>query len=188
MRDGEITIPIEYREAKNFTIETRQIINELSPVWRQSKAQALEEHGPNLLVTLEELEQVIDQKKAQSAVDDLVAKATNLLQRDFGLSLKRAGMAGDVVGETALEVRSLLGQSLAAAQNKEWRKAEQLRLDAYINFDLEIEARTLPSRSDAGDACGEDIPGWRSWGAWNKSGFRRETSWRGTDSGVSARF
>ncbi len=144
VRDGEITIPIEYREAKNFTIQTRQIINELSPVWRQSKAQALEEHGPNLLVTLEELEQVIDQKKAQSAVDDLVAKATNLLQRDFGLSLKRAGMAGDVVGETALEVRSLLGQSLAAAQNKEWRKAEQLRLDAYINFDLEIEARTLP--------------------------------------------
>ena len=144
VRDGEITIPIEYREAKNFTIQTRQIINELSPVWRQSKAQALEEHGPNLLVALEELEQVIDQKKAQSAVDDLVAKATNLLQRDFGLSLKRAGMAGDVVGETALEVRSLLGQSLAAAQNKEWRKAEQLRLDAYINFDLEIEARTLP--------------------------------------------
>ena len=174
VRDGEITIPIEYREAKNFTIQTRQIINELSPVWRQSKAQALEEHGPNLLVTLEELEQVIDQKKAQSAVDDLVAKATNLLQRDFGLSLKRAGMAGDVVGETALEVRSLLGQSLAAAQNNEWRKAEQLRLDAYINFDLEIEARTS-SRSDAGDACGEDIPGWRSWGAGNKSGFRRET-------------
>jgi high-affinity iron transporter len=144
VRDGEITIPIEYREAKNFTIQTRQIINELGPVWRQSKTQALEEHGPKLLATLEELEQVIDQKKAQSEVDDLVAKATNLLQRDFGLSLKRAGTASDVVGETALEVRSLLGQSLAAAQNKEWRKAEQLRLDAYINFDLEIEARTLP--------------------------------------------
>ena len=144
VRDGEITIPIEYREAKNFTIQTRQIINELGPVWRQSKTQALEEHGPKLLATLEELEQVIDQKKAQSAVDDFVAKATNLLQRDFGLSLKRAGTASDVVGETALEVRSLLGQSLAAAQNKEWRKAEQLRLDAYINFDLEIEARTMP--------------------------------------------
>ncbi len=53
-------------------------------------------------------------------------------------------MGGDVVAETALEVRSLLGQSLAAAQSKLWRKAEQLRLDAYINFDLEIEARTLP--------------------------------------------
>jgi high-affinity iron transporter len=53
-------------------------------------------------------------------------------------------MASDVVAETAIEVRSLLGQSLAAAQSKQWRKAEQFRLDAYINFDLEIESRTLP--------------------------------------------
>ena len=144
VRDGEITIPIEYREARSFTIQARQIINELSPVWRQTKAQAVEKHGPELLATLEKLEAVIDQKKAQSEVDSLVAKGTNLLQRDFGLALKRSGMASDVVGETALEVRSLLGQSLAAAQGKQWRKAEQLRLDAYINFDLEIESRTMP--------------------------------------------
>ena len=144
VRDGEITIPIEYREARSFTIQARQIINELNPVWRQTKAQAVEKHGPELLATLEKLEAVIDQKQAQSEVDSLVAKGTNLLQRDFGLALKRSGMASDVVGETALEVRSLLGQSLAAAQGKQWRKAEQLRLDAYINFDLEIESRTLP--------------------------------------------
>ena len=144
VRDGEITIPIEYREARSFTIQARQIINELSPVWRQTKAQAVEKHGPELLATLEKLEAVIDQKKAQSEVDSLVARGTNLLQSDFGLALKRSGMASDVVGETALEVRSLLGQSLAAAQGKQWRKAEQLRLDAYINFDLEIESRTMP--------------------------------------------
>ena len=113
VRDGEVTIPIEYREAKSFTIQTRQIVNELIPVWRQTKAQALEKHGPELLATLEELEAAIEQKKAQSEVDSLVAKGTNLLQRDFGLALKRAGTASDVVAETALEVRSLLGQSLA---------------------------------------------------------------------------
>ena len=144
VRDGEITIPIEYREARSFTIQARQIINELSSVWRQTKAQAVEKHGPDLLATLEKLEMVIDQKKAQSEVESLVARGTNLLQRDFGLALKRSGMASDVVGETALEVRSLLGQSLAAAQGKQWRKAEQLRLDAYINFDVEIESRTMP--------------------------------------------
>jgi high-affinity iron transporter len=144
VRDREITIPIEYREARSFTIQARQIINELSPVWRQAKTQAVEKHGPELLATLEKLEVVIDQKKAQSEAESLVSRATNLLQRDFGLALKRSGMARDVVGETALEVRSLLGQSLAAAQGKQWRKAEQLRLDAYINFDLEIESRTLP--------------------------------------------
>ena len=144
MRDGEVTIPIEYREAKSFTIQTQQIVNELMPVWRQTKSQALKKHGPELLAILENLEDAINRKIAQSDVDNLVNKGANLLQRDFGLALKRSGVASDVVAETALEVRSLLGQSLAAAQSKQWRKAEQHRLDAYINFDLEIEARTLP--------------------------------------------
>jgi high-affinity iron transporter len=144
VRDGEITIPIEYREAKSFTIQARQIVNELIPVWRQTKAQALEKNGQELLGALENLEGAIERKTTQSEVDNLVSRASNLLQDDFGLALKRAGMGSDVVAETALEVRSLLGQSLAAAQSRLWRKAEQLRLDAYINFDLEIESRTLP--------------------------------------------
>jgi high-affinity iron transporter len=144
VRDGEITIPIEYREAKSFTIQVRQIVNELMPVWRQTKAQALEKNGQELLGTLENLEGAIERKTSQSEVDNLVSRTSNLLQNDFGLTLKRAGMGSDVVAETALEVRSLLGQSLAAAQSKLWRKAEQLRLDAYINFDLEIESRTMP--------------------------------------------
>jgi high-affinity iron transporter len=95
-------------------------------------------------VVLENLEDAIGRKTGQPEIDGLVTKASNLLQNDFGLTLKRAGMGSDVVAETALEIRSLLGQSLAAAQNKLWRKAEQLRLDAYINFDLEIESRALP--------------------------------------------
>jgi high-affinity iron transporter len=144
VREGEVTIPIEYREAKSFTIQTQQIVNELMPVWRQTKTQAFEKHGPELLIILENLEDAIDRKIAQADIDSLVNKGANLLQRDFGLTLKRSGVGSDVVAETALEVRSLLGQSLAAAQNKQWRKAEQLRLDAYVNFDLEIEARTLP--------------------------------------------
>ena len=144
VRDGEITIPIEYREAKSFTIQTRQIVNGLMPVWRQSKPEALEKHGPEVLGALENLESAIERKTAQSEIDNIVAKVSNLLQRDFGLTLKRGGVGSDVVAETALEVRSLLGQSLSAGQSKLWRKAEQLRLDAYINFDLEIESRVLP--------------------------------------------
>lgn len=144
VRDGEITIPIEYREAKSFTIQTQQIVNELLPVWRRSKTAALENHGPELFSTLENLETAIAKKVALAEVESLVKTATSILQGDFGLALKRAGTGSDVVAETALEIRSLLGQSLAAAQNKSWRKAEQLRLDAYVNFDLEIEARALP--------------------------------------------
>lgn len=144
VRDGEVTIPIEYREAKSFTIQARQIVNELMPVWRQTKPDALTEHGPALLAGLEELEKAINRRITLAEVERLSRENAAILQRDFGLAPKRAGMSSDVVTEASLEIRSLLGQSLAAARNKQWRKAEQLRLDAYINFDLEIEARTLP--------------------------------------------
>jgi high-affinity iron transporter len=144
VRDGEVTIPIEYREAKSFTIQAQQIVNELMPVWRQTKPEVLQKHGPALLAGMEDLEHAIDRKVALAKVEGLAKGTASLLQRDFGLTVKRAGMSADVVTEASLEIRSLLGQSLAAAQNKQWRKADQLRLDAYINFDLEIEARTMP--------------------------------------------
>ncbi len=144
VRDGEVVIPIEYREAKSFTIQTQQIVNELMPVWRQTKTAAVEKFGPELLATLEKLEVAINRKVPLAEVEALVKTTATLLQRDYGLTLKRAGMSSDVVTESMLEISSLLGQSLAAAQDQQWRKAEQLRLDAYINFDLEIEARALP--------------------------------------------
>ncbi len=144
VRDGEITIPIEYREAKSFTIQAQQIVNELMPIWRQTKPEILAKHGPELLQDLEELETTIAKKGKQAEVEGFVKSVSSVLQKEFGLSLKRPGMASDVVSETALEIRLLLGQSLAAAQGGQWRKAEQARVDAYVNFDLEIESRTLP--------------------------------------------
>jgi high-affinity iron transporter len=144
VRAGEIIIPIEYREAKTFTIQAQQIVNELMPIWRQTQIEALNEHGPELLKKLEDLETVIARKGPQADVDRSVKEISSILQKEFGLSLKRPGMASDVVTEAGLEIRALLGQSLAAAQQGQWRTAEQHRVDAYVNFDLEIESRTLP--------------------------------------------
>ncbi len=144
VRDGEIVIPIEYREAKTFTIQCQQIVNELMPVWRTTKAEALQAKGGELLDQLASLESTISRRKSQKEVVEAVEAVSGLLQKDFDLSLKRAGTAADVVAETTLEIRSLLGQSLAAAQEGQWRKAEGLRLDAYVNFDLELESRAMP--------------------------------------------
>ena len=87
---------------------------------------------------------VINKKLPLREIEHAVSRAMDMLQRDFGLSLKRAGAAADVVAETSLEIQSLLGESLAAAQAGQWRKAESARLDAYVSFDLEIEKRILP--------------------------------------------
>jgi len=144
VRDGKVVIPIEYREAKSFTIQVQQLLTELIPVWRQSRPQQLEKSGPVLLQTLDDLEKRIDEKSDLKTVEKLARSATGILQGEFGLASKRAGKTADVVEEAVLEIRSLLGQSLAAAQQGQWRRAEALRLDAYVNFDLEIEARALP--------------------------------------------
>ena len=50
------------------------------------------------------------------------------------LSPRRSGDRGQVVEETALDVREALGNSLAAAQAGHWQEAESLRLDAYTSF------------------------------------------------------
>ena len=144
VRDGQVVIPIEYREAKSFTIQCQQIINELMPVWRQTKTEALAKHGSSLIAKLEDLEKAITRKRPTSEVEAAVKAVSGSLQNDFELKLKRAGSAADVVAEASLEIRSLLGQSLAAAQQGQWRKAEAMRLDAYVNFDLELESRAMP--------------------------------------------
>lgn len=144
VRDGKIVIPIEYREAITFTIQCQQTLTELMPVWRQTKAEALKAHGAALLETLDALERTIKDKQSTSEVEKFAKEASSILQKHFGLSLKRYGKTKDVVDETVLDIRSLLGQSLAAAEAGNWRKAEALRLDAYVNFDLEIESRALP--------------------------------------------
>ena len=52
VRDGEIVVPLEYRHAKRFTIQSEQIVNELMAVWRNTKAEALERHGSRLFDAL----------------------------------------------------------------------------------------------------------------------------------------
>lgn len=144
VRDGEVVIPIEYREAVNFTIHARRILAELVPVWQQARSQTVAGSAAKLTALLDGLEQAIATKQPLSRIRELGAEISGVLQSDFGLTLKRTGAGGDAAVEAALEVRSLLGQSLSAALAGKWRQAEALRLEAYINFDLDIEMRVLP--------------------------------------------
>ncbi|MGH8047594.1 MAG: FTR1 family iron permease, partial [Chthoniobacterales bacterium] len=144
VRDGEITIAIEYREAVSFTVQAQQILVELRPNWLKNKAAAMREHGDTLVEAFATLENTIAAKGDLIVVQNTCQKISTILQDDFGVSLRKAGKGSDVVQETALEVRSLLGQSLQAARDGNWRSANDLRLEAYTTFDLEIEARVLP--------------------------------------------
>ncbi len=148
VRDGEVVVPLEYREAQTFTVQAEQIVNELAASWRTDKAAAYAKSGATVRDRLEELEQSIKAKAAPDDVEDHVKATVKLLENDFGLSLAKTGV--NLVEETLLEVRTLLAQSLALAQAGKWSQADSVRLDAYTSFDTAIEPRVLPRAPQLG--------------------------------------
>ena len=148
VRDGEIVVPLEYREAQTFTVQAEQIVNELAASWRTDKAAAYAKSGVAVRDRLEELEQAIKGRSAPDDVEDHVKATVKLLENDFGLSLAKTG--ANLVEETVLEVRTLLAQSLALAHAGKWSQADSVRLDAYTSFDTAIEPRVLPRAPELG--------------------------------------
>jgi high-affinity iron transporter len=142
VRDGEVVVPLEFREAQTFTVQAEQIVNELAASWRTNKAAAYAKSGAAVRDRLEELEQAIKAKSNPDDVEDHVKATVKLLENEFGLSLAKTGV--NLVEETLLEVRTLLAQSLALAQAGKWSQADSVRLDAYTSFDTAIEPRVLP--------------------------------------------
>jgi high-affinity iron transporter len=144
VQDGKIVIPLEYKQAVQFTQQAQSLVNELAPVWRRDQKAVYEAYHVELGQKLTTLQQNIDAVRDQSVIDKSAAAVGSILQDRFGLSAHRVGDKGQIIEETALDVRDALNNSLAAAQAGHWQEAESLRLDAYTSFDSEIEARVLP--------------------------------------------
>ena len=142
---GNIVIPLEYREAVQFTQQAQGLVNELSPVWRRDlSARYAAASMRSWSQKLATLAKQIDHIAELSTIESTAKEVAGILENQFGLSARRAGDKGQVVEETALDVRDALNNSLAAAQAGHWQEAESLRLDAYTSFDSEIETRVLP--------------------------------------------
>ena len=142
--NGQVTIPLEYQEAVQFVQQAQGLVNELAPTWRRDLAMPYKEHHTELVTKLASLAKQIDQMAEVSTVESSAKEVVRILESGFGLSARRSGDKGQIVEETALDVREALGSSLAAAQAGHWQEAESLRLDAYTSFDSEIEVRVLP--------------------------------------------
>lgn len=144
VENGRVIIPLEYQEAVQFVQQAQGLVNELAPTWRRDLPAPYQAQHANLVGKLATLAKQIDQTVERSAVESSVREVRQILEGDFGLSSRRSGDKGQIVEETALDVREALGSSLAAAQAGHWQEAESLRLDAYTSFDSEIEVRVLP--------------------------------------------
>jgi high-affinity iron transporter len=150
VRDGQVVVPLEYREAKDFIVQAQQLVSELSGAWRQSKADAFEKYSTALIAKMEATERLILAKADPAEVERAAKEIEDILVNRFGLSVQRAGSGKGIVEEVALEVRTGLKNSLAAAQAGRWSEAESLRVDAYTTFDTELEKRVLPRDPELG--------------------------------------
>jgi high-affinity iron transporter len=146
--NGKLIIPLELREAKQFTDQSQTLVNQLAPVWKQEQPKIYAQYRPELTAQLSQMQAMLDNLPPQDALDEQSKKISAILEDQFKITARRPGDSGDVIDETVLEVRSSLGGSLAAAQSEQWQSAESQRMDAYTAFDTEIEARVLPRNPD----------------------------------------
>ncbi len=144
VQDSQVVIPLEYKEAIQFTQQAQSLVNELAPVWRRDQHDAFEKYHGELMEKLAVLEKQIEQVQDLAVIEHSAGDIGSILENRFGLSARRAGDKGQIIEETALDVRDSLNNSLAAARAGHWQEAESLRLDAYTAFDSEIEIRVMP--------------------------------------------
>jgi high-affinity iron transporter len=144
VRDGQIVVPLEYREAVTFTQQARQIIGELAPLWLADPDKERASRIEHLEALLQQADHQIAAKASDEAISDTLVEASDLLTDYFGISLRRQGTTADIVEEVMLETRTLLSSSLSAALAGKWAEAERLRVEAYTTYDPELEARLMP--------------------------------------------
>lgn len=146
--DRTVLIPLEHREATQFAEQAQTLTHELAPVWRRTEADAYREAYPALADNLAQLRREVAAVATVETIDRRASEIAGLLGAKFGLDARLRGDKEQVIEETALEARSNLNNSLAAALSDQWEEAERSRLEAYTAFDTEIEARLLPRNPD----------------------------------------
>jgi len=150
VRDGQVIVPLEYREAKDFIVQAQQLVNELSGAWRQADRSTYEKSGPALAGKLEQTEQQIVSRVDPAKVESSTNEVLKVLASGFGLTAESLASGAGAIEEVALDVRTALKNSLGAAKNGQWSQAEQFRVEAYTTFDTEMEVRVLPRDPEFG--------------------------------------
>jgi high-affinity iron transporter len=132
VRDGEITIPIEYQEATTFLAQARSIYEELRPVIGAADPTAAE----RLDVLLSEIDTTMrefgDSDSVRAAVNESLDIVRTTLQVDTD--------SGDMAA-TFTVIDTLLDEVVAAAADGRYLEAERTRIEAYGLFESGPELR-----------------------------------------------
>ncbi|HIE55266.1 MAG TPA: FTR1 family iron permease [Chromatiaceae bacterium] len=132
VRDGRITIPIEYQEATTFRTQAESVFEELRPVIAANDPAAAD----RLAQLYAEMEIIIADLGPVDDIDRMVAEALSLIE--VNLEVKP-----DLNDPTAafIVVDTLLNDLIVAVEQGDYAQAEQNRLEAYAMFESGPEQR-----------------------------------------------
>jgi len=136
VRNGEITIPIEYYEAQTFHEQAVAIFQELRATLAARDPAASE----RLTVIFAEIDRIMDDLGESTQVEALVAEALDLIETTLAIE----PTAGDDASFTV--ITTLLDSVVAAAGEGRYADAERTRLEAYAVFEGGPEQRLANRR------------------------------------------
>lgn len=135
VRNGEISIPMEYHEALLFRGRAAMIFGDLRPTLAETAPDAAE----RLAGILSEMDAHMAAKGDPERIRRLTDEALTLIDRTFGAETAQGGY------ELAIEtLPAVLDEMLLMARSGDWEEAEMKRLEAYSWFDPDIEQRLIP--------------------------------------------
>lgn len=126
VRDGEITIPIEYQEAQTFRDQAQSVYEELHGALVAKDRQAAQRLGE----LLGELQAVLADLGDTGRVERLVEEALLLVETTLEVDAEAGGSAADFT-----IIDTLLDELLAAALQGRYEEAETARVEAYAVFE-----------------------------------------------------
>ncbi|QPC84472.1 FTR1 family protein [Phototrophicus methaneseepsis] len=138
VRNGEITVPIEYQEASTFLAQARSTFDELRP----TIAAHHPEEAARLDAILAQLQSLLDSIGEIAAVQELVAEGKDLISSSLTLDMNNNTAA------TFTVVNALLDDVEASVADERYDDAENTRLQAYALFDFGPEQRLMAFSPD----------------------------------------
>lgn len=138
VRNGQVSVPIEYQEAKTFHEQSLVLLGEIRPILAAKNAPALDQLSTHLTT----LGQLIGRVAEPSETGPVVNASMAVLKEAFGVQ----AAAGDI--PSTLTLLKQMGQ-MASTGN--WQEAELLRLQAYAIYEVGAEQKLLTREPALGD-------------------------------------
>ena len=132
VRDGEITIDIEYQETITFRNQAETIFEELRPTIVANDPDAAE----RLAEIYKEIEEIVMVIGPKVDVEPLVLEATGLIENGLAVDTSSANS-----GASLTLIDTLLNDVLAAVAAGDYELAETTRIEAYAFFETGPEVK-----------------------------------------------